>query len=188
MIPGLLLIPHFIDGDEERQLVADLDSCEPGWERAAGQRPTQQYGYSYHFTARTLATADPVPQWLQPLCERVSRTPFAVLPQQVIANGYETAMEGIAPHIDHALFGAAVASLSLLSSTVMTFRRSREQPPDVPVLLEPRSLLILTGEARTDWYHDIGFEPVLAALDLSVPKRRRVSITFRTLLVRGGSV
>src|SRR5438045_9721394 len=83
--------------------------------------------------------------------------------------------QGIAPHRDDAPFGRVVASLSLLSPCVMDFRHRptgrREQ-----LLLEPRSLLVLSDEARYDWEHGIAARKKDAWQGLPLNSGRRLSV------------
>jgi alkylated DNA repair dioxygenase AlkB len=77
---------------------------------------------------------------------------------------------GIGWHKDKPQFGIVVG-VSLLTPATMRFRRPHGQKwirTSHPLL--PRSIYVLSGEARTDWEHSI---PPLDAL--------RYSITFRTL-------
>ena len=62
--------------------------------------------------------------------------------------------QGIALHRDYEPFGRTVVSLSLLSPCVMDFRH-RPTGRRERLLLEPRSLLVLSDEARYDWEHGI---------------------------------
>lgn len=96
---------------------------------------------------------------------------------QLIVNEYRPG-QGIAPHIDcKPCFTDGIASLSLNSGTVMHFRRA--YCDNVDILLPRRSLIILTGEARYNWTHSI--VPRLA--DNGVARQRRVSLTFRTVIL-----
>ena len=85
-------------------------------------------------------------------------------------NRYEPG-QGIGAHVDdNGQFGAVVACVSLVGSTDMFFRRGRKRHVQ-PVA--PRSLYIMSGDARYAWSH-------------AMPKRKRAplrySITFRTQL------
>ncbi len=193
VIRGLLVIPHFVTASEESFLLQQLDDPEcpqpPGisqskWMHEPGQRQIRQFGARYDFLARALAKAEAIPMWMKPICRRVETTAgFGRCPNQVIANAYPSASDGIDVHLDHQLcFGPVVASLSFLSSTVMTFRHGHKSGDPLTVLLEARSLLVLAGEARYEWYHEIGKGPEhLGSLGILVPKERRISLTFRTI-------
>lgn len=144
------------------------------------------------------ATADPT----------TPPTPFT--PDLLIVNEY-TLGQGIMPHVDSpTLFGPVILSLSLLSPCVMHFRhvatgrtqtvllgrcspvrvvvdrtRPRLTPLPCPALprVEPRSLLVMTGEARYAWTHMITKLPRDETDDGDVIERgRRVSLTFRQLV------
>ena len=192
MIRGLSILPHFVTENEAEFIVAELDgprtkdlSQEPGsrWSQQGESRPAQHFGARYDYACRSLAQADPIPTWILPLCYRLrSSGTFEAIPDQIIANNYDGVDHGIDFHIDHQMcFGPVVASLSLISSTVITFRHGHKGGPSVPVLLEPRSLLILANEARYEWHHGIQSATVQNSIDLVVERKRRVSITFRTI-------
>jgi alkylated DNA repair dioxygenase AlkB len=61
---------------------------------------------------------------------------------------------GIAPHRDYATYGRTVVSLSLLSACNIDFRRVPTERRK-RLLLLPRSLLLMSDEARADWEHGI---------------------------------
>lgn len=89
---------------------------------------------------------------------------------------------GIAPHVDsHSAFSGAVLSLSCSGGTVMEFQRGLRS---VGLLLPPRSLLILSGEARYAWRHYIPRRRSDVVQGTKVERgARRLSFTFR--LARG---
>lgn len=96
---------------------------------------------------------------------------------QVIINEYFPG-QGISAHIDDPLFGCEVASLSLQSSVVMTFTDLKTKET-FDLLLEPRSLIVLSEQAR--WYvtHEIK-KRVVDKIDGKIIQRdRRVSVTMR---------
>jgi alkylated DNA repair protein alkB family protein 8 len=66
----------------------------------------------------------------------------------VTVNDYEAGV-GLSPHIDtHSAFDGPIISLSLVGASVMEFRRGSERRA---LLLPPRSLLVMAGEARYAW-------------------------------------
>ena len=50
------------------------------------------------------------------------------------------------------------------------------------MFLEPRSALVLSGEARHDWTHAIPAREADVWQGVERPRGRRVSLTFRTML------
>lgn len=177
MISGLAVLPHFVDYEEEQFLLSQFCDSSQQWQHSEGQRPTIQFGSRYDYARRTLDVAAPIPTWLLPFCHRISGTAFGSVPQQIIVNQYDVS-DGIAPHIDHqTIFGPVVASLNLASSTVLTLHKGHKSGHEVPVLLQPRTLLLLDAEARYEWFHEIKSERSLTADDLRVEKHKRYSIT-----------
>lgn len=97
--------------------------------------------------------------------------------------------EGVVlPHVDHEKYaGPVVIGLSLMSPTIMQLCRVQGSNADgtgtarhvVDVLLQPRSLYIMQGEARYQYTHSI-----LGGIDhswMGIPftKGRRISLIFR---------
>ena len=96
---------------------------------------------------------------------------------------------GIAAHVDtHSTFGPTLCSLSLLGQTVMSFVHS-VTCARVDLILPPRSLLVLQGEARFVWTHGIASRTTdLVKVrrndrleEVLVPRATRLSLTLRTL-------
>lgn len=179
-IPGLLYQPNFITPDEERIL---LDFIDGGTWNTELKRRTQHYGYRYSYTNRAVDSEDSLgdmPIVFGPVCERmVAAGFFSQAPQQVIVNEYLPG-QSIANHVDSPVFGPVVASLSLESGISMNFE-SIHSDISKSMYLEPRSLLVLTGESRTEWKHGIPARKRDLVNGKQVPRTRRVSVTFRTL-------
>ena len=155
-------------------LIASIDAAPlspfryHGW---LGKRLTASYGWGYEFEDASFAPAEAIPDWLLPLREKAAR--FAGLQPdelvQALLIRYDPGA-GIGWHRDRPVF-EHVLGISLGASATMRFRRRRHGGFDrASVLLAPRSIYHLTGEARHEWEHSI------AAME--VP---RWSITFRSL-------
>ena len=115
--------------------------------------------------------AGEMPEFLDDLLVRVAE--FAGYEadtfQQVGVNEYRPGA-GIGWHKDKPQFGIVVG-VSLLAPATMRFRRAHgARWIRISHTVKPRSIYILSGEARTEWEHSI---PPLSDL--------RYSITFRTL-------
>lgn len=179
MINGLKIIEDYITPEDEEQLITLLDSME--WSSALARR-TQHYGYNYNYKGGNLTPTTPFPEILSTIASRLlDNGYFLSLPNQCIVNEY-TKLQGIAAHIDNTNFGPIVASLSLLQPTNMVMSKGDQKDE---LYLPPRSLLILSDEARETWKHEI---PKRATLQTPDGKRkkdddyRRVSLTFRTIV------
>jgi alkylated DNA repair dioxygenase AlkB len=168
---GLIVVPEAISQEEQASLIKDI--VQKGKWNNALKRRTQHYGYRYDYRAKNISKSDflgPFPEWLQNLSNKL-QLQLSFIPEQAIINEYSVGQE-ITPHIDAPhLFGPIVASLSLCSNSKMIFEK-RGSPVSV-VELPARSLVILTGESRSNWFHSI--PPV---------KEYRLSVTFRTVIVK----
>lgn len=182
-IPGLTYLPDFIDAQAEADLIRTIDA-QP-WITELRRR-VQHYGYRYDYKARSVAPESylgALPEWLSQYAGqlRVSGA-FPALPDQVIVNEYRPG-QGIAPHIDCVpCFTDTIASLSLGSPCVMEFTNIETQGK-IPVLLETRSLVILSADARYRWQHSIAHRKTDRHNGHALSRGRRLSLTFRKVLL-----
>jgi alkylated DNA repair dioxygenase AlkB len=177
ILPGFTLWTDVVSTMEESELEALLDAAPLApfqfgpWE---GKRLTAYYGHGYDFGRGKLKEAPPMPGWLRDLADRAERVtgqPSGAFVQALLIR-YDPGA-GIGWHRDRPQFGT-VAGLSLGSAAALRLRRRTATGFERrTVLLPPRSLYRLEGEARHGWEHSI------APAD-----RTRRSITLRTL--RGG--
>lgn len=181
--PAALYLPDYITASEQADLLADIDASP--W-RDDLKRRVQHYGYRYDYKARRV-TADsylgPLPDWLARMAMALADTGlFPARPDQVIVNEYQPG-QGIAPHVDcEPCFGDVIASLSLGSGCAMLF-----SAPDQDTLshyLDPGSLLVLRGASRFDWTHGIPPRKSDVVGGTSLPRGRRVSLTFRIVIAQ----
>ena len=102
------------------------------------------------------------------------------VPNQLIVNEYQPG-QGISPHVDREdQFGETVISLSLGSQITMDFIK-KDTREKVSLLLDPRSLVVLSGEARHEWMHGIPGRLSDEVEGERITRTRRVSLTFRTV-------
>jgi alkylated DNA repair dioxygenase AlkB len=111
--------------------------------------------------------------------EGISERPF----DHMLVNEYLPG-QGIALHRDYSPFDRTVVSLTLLSPCVMDFRRTSDGRAE-SLLLEPRSLLVLSDEARYQWQHGIARRKSDRWHGIRIPRGRRLSVTFRLFKTRG---
>jgi len=170
-IPGLAYRPEFLTRADEKALLNLIDASP--WD-THWQRRIQPYGDSYGFTA----SCPPMPQWGIALAERLHAeglTPF--LCDRMLVNEYLPG-QGIAPHVDYEPYDRTVASISLGSACVMDFEHVDGTAKHV-AWLEPRSVLVMDGEARYRWTHGIAGRKKDAWNGAWFQRGRRISITFR---------
>lgn len=171
---GFLYRPGFVSGEEERALLDGLAGVELGEVRMHGvvaRRRVAQFGWRYTFDSRSLEPGRELPDFLAFLQQRVAAVARVEASElsEVLVTEY-TPGATIGWHRDAPPFGI-VAGVSLAAPCRLRFRRERDDGWDrTEVRLEPRSLYVLSGFARTEWQHSI--PPV---------EQLRYSITFRTL-------
>jgi alkylated DNA repair dioxygenase AlkB len=174
-VPGFRYAPDFLTEDEERGLLANIDRLEFREVRMHGvvaRRTVVHFGWDYDYSGWRIHETDPPPSWLAALRDRAaaeSGTEPSELEQFLIARYPPGASIGW--HRDAPMFGSPVVGISLLSKCRMRFRRRAGASFETDEqILEPRSLYVLSGEARTSWQHHI--PPI---------KELRYSITMRTI-------
>jgi alkylated DNA repair dioxygenase AlkB len=176
---GVIYLPNFITVEKENLLAQHLDLAS--WNNDLKRR-VQHFGYRYDYKARRV-TADshlgPLPEWLQPVARAFAAAGYtSKTPDQVIANEYLPG-QGISAHIDcEPCFGPVVASLSLLSHCEMVFRNV-DSRASTGIILEPRSLVILSGKGRYRWTHEIPARKSDMINGFRQHRDRRISLTFR---------
>lgn len=183
VIPGLIYLPGYIDAAQEAELIGIIDA-QP-WITELKRR-VQHYGWRYDYKARSVAPESrlgPLPDWLARHAERLhTEGLFTQVPDQVIINEYQPG-QGIAPHIDCVpCFTDTIASLSLSSPCVMGFIHT-ETKAKIPVLLEPRSLVAVSDDARYRWQHAIPHRKTDRHNGKTFQRERRLSLTFRKVVI-----
>lgn len=201
-IPGLFLRTEFVTEKQEEALLAAVDAGQ--WQVLAKRR-VQHYGYEFKYTIRNVDLSQRLghlPEFVLPVVDRIgslaelAETGEVCFPlDQLTVNEYVRGV-GLSPHIDtHSAFEGAILSLSLAGPCVMEFRKygkpesgsesgvsEHEKSPfeRKALFLPPRSLVILSGEARYAWHHYIPHHK-LDLVDGKAMERgpRRVSFTFR---------
>ena len=174
LVPGLEYHRAFISDAAERILLANIADIPANWwihpvmRGVAAKRSSACFGFRYVASGRRLEPAVPFSDWLSRIADRAAiaaNIPSASL-NQVLVTRYPRGA-GIGVHRDAPFFGDVVTSLSLCAPCRMIFRKDRVR---FVLELAPRSLLVLRGEARLHWTHEIPRSSV---------RTDRLSITFR---------
>lgn len=183
LVRGLCYVPDFLTRHEEAELIQHIDD-QPWLDDL--QRRVQHYGYKYDYRSRKIDAAmavGPLPDRLARLGQRLAEAGHLDhTPDQLIVNEYHPG-QGITAHVDcEPCFGDRIVSVTLGSGCSMDFTRRGEKGA-VAVYLQPRSAVVLTGEARYDWMHSIAKRQKDTVAGVTIPRSRRVSLTFRTVLL-----
>jgi alkylated DNA repair dioxygenase AlkB len=175
---GFIYQPEFITPDEEEALlgeIAGLPLHEAKYKLYTAKRRIVSYGGSYDFSSNELIPAGPIPEFLQPVRDRVARwsgVQASRFTHALIAE-YKTGNQ-LGWHRDVPEF-EMIVGVSLGGPCRMRLRRyppKKDWTADSLTLeLEPRSVYSMRGEARWGWQHSI-----------PPTKATRHSITFRTRL------
>ena len=179
---GFVFEAQFLSAAEERALldaIGRLPLEEAKYREYTARRRVAYFGHDYDFSKNRLGEAPPIPDFLEPLREKIARW------MDVAAAGFVTALvteyrpgTPLGWHRDAPDY-ERVAGVSLGGSARMRLRpygrtAGKTAPPgkDKPLVLDlpPRSAYQMQGTARWQWQHSI-----------PPTKELRYSITFRTL-------
>ena len=179
--PGLIYVSDWLTFEEHDAALAEINQNQFD---LTLQRRVQHYGARYDYESTSVGEIGSAPQ-IPPMLAKIGGRLctdgyFNRLPEQVIVNEY-LADQGIAAPIDRVSFGDAVATVSLIESWPMIFRRIGDGSR-IDLLLEVRSLAVMSGESRYNWTHEIAKAKTVLDGGLKKPRRKRVSLTFRTLV------
>jgi alkylated DNA repair dioxygenase AlkB len=195
-VPGLRYIPNYASEDCQKALQHFIEA-QTHWTFDSGaysrfhQPETRKsplpprrklcFGGMYDPTSRTIAEKiGPLPEILSPVAvDLVAQNFMSELPDQAIVNEYLPG-QGIDTHADAKCFLDDIAALTIGSGCTMIFRR-KAIGARVDLYLEPGSLLVMTGEARWKWTHEIPRRKSDSVNGARIPRGTRYSITFRIM-------
>jgi alkylated DNA repair dioxygenase AlkB len=134
------------------------------------KRRIVEYGWEYDFGTRKAAAAQPLPDYLLPLRQRAASL-AGIAPEEVVEAVVTEYPPGapIGWHRDVPQF-ETVIGISLASACRMRFRPYKAEGKVVSLILEPRSIYVMSGAARWKFQHSI-----------PAGEQLRYSITLRTL-------
>ncbi|EDO36560.1 predicted protein [Nematostella vectensis] len=162
--PTVYYIPEFVTESEQADLLKQVYSApKPKWTQLSGRR-LQNWGGLPHPKGMV---QDKLPPWLLKHATYLGKLPVfkGKAPNHVLVNEYEPG-QGIMPHEDGPLFFPVVSTISLGSHTLLDFYHPLKKNTESQVttlqdryfmslLLEPRSLLLLTEDLYTSYLHGI---------------------------------
>ncbi|XP_058742982.1 uncharacterized protein P8A3.02c [Vicia villosa] len=175
-VKGLWMLRNFLSIRQQSRLLSSIESEQ--WFTQPSINQAMRFGYQN------------LPHWAIKLSHSIRRScsDSSFLPpnllqreplfDQIITNLYQPG-EGISPHVDLLRFEDAIAIVSLESSCVMHFTL---EELCVPVLLTPGSLVIMFGDARYLWKHEINRKPGFQSWKGELLNQStRTSVTLRKL-------
>ncbi|PIN14439.1 tRNA methyltransferase [Handroanthus impetiginosus] len=198
-IPGLYLMHDFVTAKEEQELLAAVD--DRPWKHLAKRR-VQHYGYEFRYDIRNVNTnhyLGELPSFMSSVFERIRTCQTLdhvadISLDQLTVNEYPPGV-------------GLIFSLSLAGPCIMEFRKYttgvwQEKPTSSfdmetqisvknlnfirkAIYLPPRSMLLLSGEARYAWHHYIPHHKVDRVNDNLIRRSSR-RVSFTLCKVRGG--
>lgn len=183
IVPGLIYIENYISTNQHDLLLDEVYKCK--WSSELKRR-VQHYGYKYDYRTRNIhlgMRVESLPSWAIAISQKlVNDSYFSFLPDQLIINEYLPG-QGIADHIDcEPCFEDTVVSISLGSYAIMNFTHKITKEK-IPVILQPRSAVILKGESRYNWMHGIPARKSDKIKGVKKERTRRVSLTYRRVIL-----
>jgi alkylated DNA repair dioxygenase AlkB len=185
-ICGLKIYFDFINQNEEKELLNNIDKSI--WLTDLKRR-VQHYGYKYDYKARRIDQSffiGEIPTWMVFLSNRLQQQKIIdFVPDQAIVNEYIDD-QGIAAHIDcEPCFGDTIISISLGGQCVINFQKEQTstEQDKIPLLIQPMTLIVMTGESRFSWYHGIVGRKSDKFNGKTHKRQRRISITFRKVII-----
>jgi alkylated DNA repair dioxygenase AlkB len=175
-VPGLRYVAEYLDQEGHDRLLMVVDAQPWQW---LGQRRVQAHGYSYSQAKGGVYRIGELPTWASEVAVRLCRD--GLMPgvaDQLIVNEYQPG-SGILPHVDATVFDDTIVSLSLGSPCVIEFSDASGRLE--PLLLEPRSALVMASDSRQIWKHGIPARESDTWLGGELVRTRRVSLTFRKM-------
>jgi alkylated DNA repair dioxygenase AlkB len=171
---GLEYRAELVSPEEEAELLkrlCELDFREYEFHGHFGKRRVVSFGLHYGTNESTARNTEDIPGFLLTLRQKAAE--FARLApselQQALVTEY-TPGAGIGWHRDRPAY-RDVIGVSFRSPCRFLFRRKRSSSWErASLIVEPRSIYLLRGPARTEWQHSI-----------PPAERLRYSVTFRSM-------
>lgn len=182
-IPGLKYIPNFISEKEHSDLSLAIN--KEVWLTDIKRR-VQHYGWKYDYKLRSIDYSmylGELPEWIKPVALRLAQKGcMSKIPDQLIINEYLPG-QGITNHVDcEPCFEDTIVSISLGASCVMDLINLKTKEK-VEILLEPKSIVVISGEARYNWTHGIAARRTDNINGTKLQRKLRMSMTFRNVIL-----
>ena len=153
--PAMYYVPEFLTAEQEARYVAKIAGNERAWVTLSNRR-LQMYGGT---PSDKGMAATPLPGWLMEVVKQLRKHEYTTdALNHVLVNEYAPG-QGIMAHEDGPLYTPHFAIVSQQSALLLDFFRKGDEPLserfETSVYLEPRSALIISEAAYTDYLHGI---------------------------------
>ncbi len=186
-IKGLYYYENVVSEENEQKILMYLIDHNDEASTAL-KRVVHQYGYTYDYKARKISVEPTlkIPDCMKNLLESLRLPesfdgklfdPESLEFDQCICNRYMSG-EGISAHIDNPIFGDVIVCFTLQSGCTIEFMNSVSGEKE-NLYVKPRSVYIMSGQARNNWTHCIQPRKTDRVDGDMVYRGIRWSITFR---------
>jgi len=188
-VPGLFVCRRTIV--KQKKIIKKLD--KKTWIPLSSSnisRKVQHYGYKYNYKSKSIYDSAPkLPDFMKDMeitltdiCKKLKIIKSDYKFNQCIVNNYEKG-QAISKHIDVLAYGDVIGCYSIGNrNAIMVFTKGTER---VEIKARPKSLYIMSGDARYKWKHEM---QTLKAFPKGHKKvgtaPRRISVTFRNVPVK----
>ena len=186
MISGLYYIPNYLTQEETTEIENYLLQSKDwfGITKNKNSRRVIHFGYSYSYDRSGIKKIKDIPSIFKNIIipERINQIINTDLIKnnmdQLIINEYKPG-QGIAAHIDHEkFFGPIIICLTVFSGTEINFINKFNDLDVKTIRVEPRSLYIMSGDARYKYKHEICHR----IEDHGIKRGTRISLTYRSVI------
>lgn len=185
-VDGLYYIPNYLTEEEHYNILQFFKNSDE-WKHINNYKNSRRvihYGYNYAYNRSGIKKIGKIPKFFIDLVntERINNAiGFNLINsdmEQLIINEYKPG-QGIANHIDNTkFFGPIILCLSVGSEIEIEFSNGNIKKN---LCIEPKSLYIMTKDARYKWKHGIAKKIYNYNKDKLVKRSIRYSLTFRTI-------
>lgn len=181
-LKGFYLVKDYLTPNEEQHLVNSINQMP--W-TVDYQRRLQYYNYRNELFKPfdLIPIPNKIPPFLEDLIDKLLMDKIIdEKPDQIIINEYLPG-EGLKPHFDRkSYFKNVIVGISLESGITMEFTSTKLDPPEKKKIYLPRrSVYVMKDDARNLWKHGIPGRKSDIVDGISIPRSKRISITFRTV-------
>lgn len=173
---GIYIKEDFLSEKEESQLINNIDQVP--WVSSQGGRMKQDYGPKVNFKKRKIKcdAFTGLPNYSKGFYERMLTQDIMkdFKPVEMCNLDYDSKRGSlITPHYDDTwIWGDRLVTLNLLSDSILTFTHKDLNNIEVQVRMPRRCLIVVHGDARYRWKHEIHPEDIT---------ERRIALTMREL-------
>jgi len=187
---GFYYFQNFLSRDEENNIMKFLDDSN-NWFFVVPNTKSREvihYGYEYPYQKfGKLKKIQDIPDIFTNIIKKVHDIPDLVTLldnydfDQLIINKYDSG-QGISPHIDSTIFfDKIIVCMTISSGTSIEFQEL-DGNNKFEAYVRPRSLYVMSGDARYKWTHSISKKKSDVFDDKIILRKTRISLTFRKVL------